>query len=301
MNNFILPECLIHCNNFLCVNHNEVIWQKIDELLDILVSSAEHTIPIKSISNNNNDNKGIIPGWNDHVKPFREKSIFWHNTWKNAGRPRNGPIADARRFARTKYHWALKQVKKEKDKIILEKNANNLATKSFQQFWRTIKNINGNDNRISSIIDGKINESEIANHFGDIYANLYNSVEDVQLEDQVRQVHNLVKNRCNSNKCISHNCHNVSSHIVKKAINSLSSGKNYETYNMFSDHFKNATDLVIKALSQLVTAMIKHGSTNNLVNKAVIKPIPKNKQKSLSDSKNYRAICKNSILSKILD
>ena len=70
---------------------------------------------------------------------------------------------------------------------------------------------------------------------------------------------------------------------------------------MFSDHFKNATDLVIKALSQLVTAMIKHGSTNNLVNKAVIKPIPKNNQKSLADSKKYRAICKNSILSKILD
>ena len=70
---------------------------------------------------------------------------------------------------------------------------------------------------------------------------------------------------------------------------------------MFSDHFKNATDLVIKALSQLVTAMIKHGSTSTLVNKAVIKPIPKNKQKSLSDSKNYRAICKNSIQSKILD
>ena len=70
---------------------------------------------------------------------------------------------------------------------------------------------------------------------------------------------------------------------------------------MFSDHFKNATDPVIKALSQLVTAMIKHGSTSTLVNKAVIKPIPKNKQKSLSDSKNYRAICKNSILSKILD
>ena len=37
------------------------------------------------------------------------------------------------------------------------------------------------------------------------------------------------------------------------------------------------------------------------MNKATIIPIPKNKQKSLSDSKNYRAISKNSIISKIID
>ena len=151
------------------------------------------------------------------------------------------------------------------------------------------------------MIDGKNNENEITNHFCDIYADLYNSVEDVELGDQIKIVQNLVKNKCNSNKCVSHDCHNVTSHVVKRAINSLSSGKDDETYNMFSDHFKHASDLVINTLSQLVTAMIKHGSTSTLVNKAVIKPIPKNKQKSLSDSKNYRAICKNSILSKILD
>ena len=47
--------------------------------------------------------------------------------------------------------------------------------------------------------------------------------------------------------------------------------------------------------------MLKHGTTNQTINKSVIKPIPKNKSKSLSDSNNYRAISKNTIISKIID
>ena len=47
--------------------------------------------------------------------------------------------------------------------------------------------------------------------------------------------------------------------------------------------------------------MLKHGTANNNINKSTIKPIPKNMQKSLSDSNNYRAISKNSIVSKIID
>ena len=47
--------------------------------------------------------------------------------------------------------------------------------------------------------------------------------------------------------------------------------------------------------------MLRQGCTSQLLNKAIIKPIPKNKQKSQSDSANYRAISKNTIISKIID
>ena len=47
--------------------------------------------------------------------------------------------------------------------------------------------------------------------------------------------------------------------------------------------------------------MIRHGCSSQLINRSIIKPIPKDKKKSLSDSKNYRAIAKNTIISKIVD
>ena len=81
----------------------------------------------------------------------------------------------------------------------MEKTADQLLTKSFRKFWQTIKGLKGKDNRISNIIDGKHNESDIANHFHDIYANLYSSVEDNSFKNVANNVHDLVKNRCNVN------------------------------------------------------------------------------------------------------
>ena len=45
-----------------------------------------------------------------------------------------------RKFARYKYHWAIKQARKNKDNIILNKTAQQLTQKSFNEFYKTIKN-----------------------------------------------------------------------------------------------------------------------------------------------------------------
>ena len=298
MQHFELPISITNCNNYMCTDHNSLIIQKVDEILNILINSADKTIPTKRISSNG---KGGIMGWNDFVKPYKEKSIFWNNIWKDAGSPQQGELANVRRFARYKYHWAIKTVNKQNNNRILEKTAEQLVTKSFRKFWQIVKNLKGKDNRSSNIIDGKVNDNDIVNHFYDIYANLYSSVCDDDFKYLVEDVNTLVNDKCNSNECKSSQCHNVSYDLLKKAISCLNNGKEDETYYMYSDNFLHATDLVINNLSLLITAMMKHGAVSQLINKAVIIPIPKNKQKSLSDSSNYRAICKNTILSKILD
>ena len=56
----------------------------------------------------------------------------------------------------------------------------------------------------------------------------------------------------------------------------------------------------IDTLSTTLDLILKHGLTNELINKSVIKLIPKNMRKSLSVSSNYRAISKNTIISKIV-
>ena len=101
---FIIPQSIKECNNLLCNSHNNIILQTLDELINIMIISANDTIPTHIIRGNN---KGM-PGWNSHVKPFKEKSIFWNDMWKQAGKPVSGPIAEIRRFTRTKYHWAIK-------------------------------------------------------------------------------------------------------------------------------------------------------------------------------------------------
>ena len=63
-----IPEEVLNCNNLLCKNHDKIILQKLDELIDILIISAHDTIPVQAIHN-----KKGIPGWNNFVKPYKEK------------------------------------------------------------------------------------------------------------------------------------------------------------------------------------------------------------------------------------
>ena len=292
-----LPLSVMNCNNFQCKCHNDIITDKVDEIMNIMTLCAEIAIPRKCLGNNR---KNGIPGWNEFVKPYKDKSIFWNDIWICNGKPTSGLLFDLRRFARSKYHWAIKQVKKNEDNIILNKTAQQLATKSYNDFWKTIKNLRGNENVTAKVIDGNCTDETIAKHFCSIYCTLYNSVEDTNLNATSLKVNELVTSKCSKNLCDS-KCHNVTSEQIKNAIKCLNSGKNDENYNIYSDNFIHATELTHKILSQLVTAMLIHGTADELMNKATIIPIPKNKQKSLSDSKNYRAISKNSIISKIID
>ena len=141
----------------------------------------------------------------------------------------------------------------------------------------------------------------IANNFQNIYKELYNSVEDNNFNNVVNEVNVLVTNKCNNNNCSSSRCHNITNDIVRKAVLNLKGGKDDETYYLSSNHFIHASEIAIDKLSTILDLMLKHGLTNELVNKSVIKPVPKNMRKSISVSSNYRAISKNTIISKIVD
>ena len=52
--------------------------------------------------------------------------MFWHVLWKENGCPRTGWIATLRNKSRARYHYALRYVKKSKDKIIVDKLAENV-------------------------------------------------------------------------------------------------------------------------------------------------------------------------------
>ena len=171
---------------------------------------AEFTIPTRFVSNKP---KGI-PGWNDFVRPYKDKSILAKELWVIAGKPSSGSLFDERNFARHRYHWAIKQVKKNRESIILNKTAEHLTRKSFRDFWKFIKKFKGNDKAFSKIIDDKCTDESIANHFRTIYHSLYNSVTDDNLNDTRIKIDKLI-----SNKTCSTNCHNVSESLIHTECN----------------------------------------------------------------------------------
>ena len=68
-----------------------------------------------------------------------------------------------------------------------------------------------------------------------------------------------------------------------------------------SDHYLNAPDEFFVHLSLLLTCMLHHQNAPLHALLSVLRPIPKNRKKSLNQSSNYRSIAISSVLLKILD
>ena len=139
------------------MSHDELIMNSLENITEILKKWANIVIPRLSVNG-----KPGIPGWNEFVKPYKDKSIFWNDVWKNAGSPDSGQLGDLRRFSRSKYHWAIKQVKTNADEFVKEKTAFTLRHKSFKDFWTTIKKMRGRAICSSGIIDGCCTDKDIA-------------------------------------------------------------------------------------------------------------------------------------------
>ena len=132
--------------------------------------------------------------------------------------------------------------------------------KSYKEFWSTIKKLQGHDKTIAKVVDDAYTDKDIVGKFCDKYDELYNSVTDDNFIETVNKVECLVNTKCNTGKCKTSSCHYASEELVRNAILCLKSGKNDETYEMYSDHFINAADSFHKFFSQIITLMLKHGN-----------------------------------------
>jgi hypothetical protein len=93
----------------------------------------------------------------------------------------------------------------------------------------------------------------------------------------------------------------MSTEDVKKCISKLKSGKSDGNAGLFSDNFVFGSEKLMLYLKNLFNLMIVHGvSPDNMLVGTMI-PIPKNKKVNKNSSDNFRGICLQSVLCKILD
>ena len=110
-----------------------------------------------------------LPGWNEHVRSLRDTAIFWNNLWKDAGSPISGSVADIRKKSKSRFKFAVRQLKRRRNYIIREKLSRLLSTPRNIDFWKEVKNLNrtisGGTTSVSSTVDGCSDPSSIAEVF----------------------------------------------------------------------------------------------------------------------------------------
>ena len=109
-----------------------------------------------------------VPGWNEHVKPFKSESKFWHSVWVSAGCPNQGDLYNVMKSSKQQYKYAVRRLKRASDKLQGDKFVQELL-KGGCNIFTEIKKFRGISKTCSSTIDGEVGASNISNHFADIY------------------------------------------------------------------------------------------------------------------------------------
>ena len=152
------------------------------------------------------------------MKEHAERANMWHNIWVNSGRPRHGYLANIRRKTRLKYHYSLRRVVKDNNRIHNEKMGEAIAENNDRILWDEVKKMTKTNNRLPNKMDGSTEPADITNIFYDKYKHLYSSVgysvpEFRRLSDEINT---KIENGCNNNiKAKDHN-HIITMKMLKR-------------------------------------------------------------------------------------
>ena len=119
LSNIMYPESIfcadVHCDD---QQHRADRDSHVLEVLTSMIESSHRAIPLTKKARSGNSSSRI-PGWNEHVEPFRQDSLFWFSVRMSAGKPNSGQLFQLMCWSHNKYHYAIKKLKKKAD--ILEK------------------------------------------------------------------------------------------------------------------------------------------------------------------------------------
>ncbi len=130
-------------------------------MVDDVVKCSSH-IPKTNVSTSNN----TVPGWSEHVKPYKDEAIFWKRQWDQLGQPPQGLVAHYMRRSRADYHYAIRYVW-QNEKSLKQQNFLTSMLKGGRDFHSEIKKIKACTQTIPKCVNGKSEPPEIAELFAE--------------------------------------------------------------------------------------------------------------------------------------
>ena len=162
----------ITCNTVNCETHNDCVRKFYNDIIHFC-SEADKVLPKTSINTGKNN---IVAGWNEYVREHKDEALYRHQIWVDNGKPSQGEIAFNRRRTRAKYHYAIKYVNKENNRIRSNRMAEAIANNHNRNLWMEAKNIKQINNSIPNIMDNVSGSENINSLFENKFKDLYNSV-----------------------------------------------------------------------------------------------------------------------------
>ena len=103
-----------------------------------------------------------LAGCNEHIRPYREKSLICHHMWMDADKPRHGVLAGIMRSTRSKYHFKIRELRKNEDHIRKLAFAENILENKHRDFWKEVNKMRHRHNKFPSTVDSFSNSNDIS-------------------------------------------------------------------------------------------------------------------------------------------
>ena len=293
VSNFMLN--VLGCRDAHCKNteHASCLEDLYGAIVRACLESSKLTIPQRKPRQR--QGKCSLPGFSEYVKSHKDTALEWHRLWKMHGSPAQGYVAEMRKQTRKQYHNRVKMVKQKETIIRSERMAQAIKNGKQKDLWQCVRTFK-KANYLPSSIDGCNDPIGISEIFADKYKSLYNSVPyhaDEFLNLKSQNVAKIDENFLNQAVFdVNH---------VRKAISVLKHNKHDGNIGLYSDHVINGTEKLHHLLVKLFNGMLVHGCSIGDMLLGTLTPIVKDKRAKLSNSENFRSICLQNVLCKLMD
>ena len=277
----IIPPA-IFCNEKNCTDetHTHQLDDYCDFLVNTCLNAADQCLPKCRKSNGKPKS---TPYWSEEIGAMREQALESDWIWCATGKPTNGQIYDDMRRDRRRYHFAIRQNKRDDEALRNKRLGEHFAAGRQGDVWKELKKTS--NNKKPSNIDGMVDDDEIVNLFAEKNRNLYNSVpSDPSLITALKQ---------RIQRDIDLGTYNYKKFNVKNVVNSVrksKKGKSDGDKGFTSDHLKHVPDVFYVHLSLMYNAFVCHGHIPQLLLRGTVTHIPKDLRGKLNESINYRGI-----------
>ena len=279
-----VPFESLYCNNINCTNasHLKNIEKYYNDIVQSLKDSSDFLIKNPS-STRVSVNR---PGWNDIAKEVYEESKEAFMDWKNAGRPRHGPIFDIKKRAQARFKYAMRYLKLNEEQIRKNNLAEKLVGGDPRDFWQDVKKLSSSNNVLPSTIEGTTGTQAIANLWKHHYEQIFNCVpSNNNFNYSLEDVNNI----------------EIASDEIKANLHKLDNNKASGPDGIAAEHLKLCSDSILNTLADCFKSFFIHGYLPQSMLGVNLSPICKDSKGDLSSLKNYRPIAIATILSKVFE
>jgi len=275
----------IECENFIDSYYSR--------LVDILKHSAELHVPIRY--------KNFYKfWWSEELSYLKDKAIESNKLWKNAGRPRSGPIADLRNADKRNYKKKLYSERQAETQTYTNDLHDALIAKSGDRFWKCWKSKFKKQNTSSKpMIDGLADEVKIAEAFAEHFRETCTSFND-NSNLRLMSAYNIRREKYVGDPFV--DMYKFDVQLVERVVFTMKRGKAAGLDELTGEHIVNSHPILISILTRLFNIIMSTAHVPYGFRLSYTVPLPKEDGTFKCNTVgNYRAISISPIVSKIFE